>query len=268
MRGHIAEASVGGIDRMRQWAGGIAAAVTAALTIPLAVGAFAIVPAPAAAEPGASGTVSAVEPPPPPVTKSDGGTDVVKPPAPVGDFDPEAIDRRVVAAPAPAANGCTPASPGLIPGAPSKVSPKGVLGTTTADLASFAQAYNAKRVAACLKPIPPANFRYDACMEARLFWIAEDPSTDPTSAWGHIGTVRSDGVPSVGCDGNLAGGMNNTGETVARKWWDSTGHRSSLYRPTYTGSTSSVCIFFAMTHGGVPNEPAAFTRAAARWGSC
>jgi hypothetical protein len=29
-----------------------------------------------------------------------------------------------------------------------------------------------------------------------------------------------------------------------------------------------VCIYFAMTHGGVPNEPYSFTRAAARWGGC
>jgi len=105
-------------------------------------------------------------------------------------------------------------------------------------------------------------------MEDRLFWMAEDPSTDPASAWGHVGSVRSDGVPSVGCDGNLAGGSNNTGTTVAQKWWDSSSHRTSLYKPSYTGSTAGVCILFAMTHGGVPNEPYSFTRAAARWVSC
>jgi hypothetical protein len=105
-------------------------------------------------------------------------------------------------------------------------------------------------------------------MEQRLFWMAEDPSTDPMSAWGHIGSVRSDGLPSVGCDGNLAGGSGNTGATVAQKWWDSTSHRTSLYKPTYTGSTANVCILFAMTHGGVPNEPLAFSRAAARWTTC
>ena len=62
--------------------------------------------------------------------------------------------------------------------------------------------------------------------------------------------------------------MNNSGKTVAKKWWDSKSHRTSLYKPKYKGSMSSVCIYFAMTHGGVPDEPAAFTRAAARWGAC
>ncbi|MCU1526662.1 MAG: hypothetical protein JWP75_425, partial [Frondihabitans sp.] len=60
----------------------------------------------------------------------------------------------------------------------------------------------------------------------------------------------------------------NTGATVAQKWWDSLAHRASLYRPTVTGSMAGVCIYFAMTHGGIPNEPASFTRAAARWGGC
>jgi hypothetical protein len=152
--------------------------------------------------------------------------------------------------------------------APGLTSAQGVGGTTTADIAAFAAAFNAKRVAHNLRSIPLSHFRYDACMERRLFWMAEDPSTNPASAWGHIGTVRSDGVPSVGCDGNLAGGMNNTGKTVAGKWWDSSAHRTSLYKPTYKGSLSSVCIYFAMTHGGVPDEPVAFARAAARWGSC
>ena len=133
---------------------------------------------------------------------------------------------------------------------------------------SFAAAYNAQRKAHNLRLVPTANFRYDACMERRLFWMAEDPSTNPASAWGHIGTVRSDGVPSVGCDGNLAGGMNNTSKTVADKWWASSSHRLSLYRPAYTASNTYVCIYFAMTHGGVPNEPYAFTRAAARRGAC
>jgi len=144
----------------------------------------------------------------------------------------------------------------------------GVAGTSSGDLQSFAAQYNAIRVANCLPPVPFGNFRYDSCMEDRLFWMAEDPSTDPMSAWGHIGSVRSDGVPSVGCDGNLAGGSGNTGTTVAQKWWDSGGHRASLYKPTYTGGTGGVCILFAMTHGGVPNEPWAFTRAAARWVNC
>lgn len=153
-------------------------------------------------------------------------------------------------------------------GAPGRVSAGGVTGTTSDDLASFAATYNAMRVANCLYPVPMANIRYDACMEDRLFWMAEDPSEDPASAWGHIGSVRSDGVPSYGCDGNLAGGSGNSGATVAQKWWNSTPHRNSLYRPTVTGSVNGVCIYFAMTHGGVPNEPYSFTRAAARWGGC
>jgi hypothetical protein len=163
---------------------------------------------------------------------------------------------------------CPSAVGGSTPGAPGRVSAGGVHGTTSADLASFAKTYNAIRDANCLKPIALSHFRYDSCMETRLFWMAEDPSTDPSSAWGHLGSKRSDGVPSVGCDGNLAGGYGNTGATVAQKWWNSPPHRTSLYRPTYTGSVSGVCIHFAMTHGGVPNEPLSFTRAAAKWGGC
>lgn len=252
---------------------GIAAFATAALAVPLSVGALAVSAAPsfagdAAADGDSAGTavIGAVKPPPP-VIKQDPPT-IVTPPAPVGDRGPTVVERPAVAGSTTLPNGCIGMPAGSTGSAPGKISPLGVKGTTTADLALFAQAYNAKRVQNCLKPIPMANFRYDACMETRLFWMAEDPSTDPTSAWGHIGSKRSDGVPSVGCDGNLAGGMNNTGETVARKWWDSTGHRTALYRPSYKGSTASVCIYFAMTHGGIPNEPEAFTRAAARWGSC
>src|SRR5690606_21234345 len=142
---------------------------------------------------------------------------------------------------------------------------------TSADIALFAARYNATRVANCLTPVPFANFRYDSCMEARLIWMAEDPSDNPLSAWGHIGSTRSDGVPSVGCDGNLAGGSGDTGTSVATKWWNSTSHRNSLYKPGYTGPTANVCIGFAATHGGVGTtvgEPASFLRAAARWLSC
>jgi len=153
-------------------------------------------------------------------------------------------------------------------GAPGLTSPAGVGGTTTADVQAFAEGFNAVRADHGLPAIPRDNFRYDACMEERLFWMAEDPSESPASAWGHVGTTRSDGVPSVGCDGNLAGGMGDTGETVATRWWDSTTHRAALYKPGFSASTSSVCIYFAMTHGGVPDEPAAFTRAAARWDDC
>lgn len=168
-------------------------------------------------------------------------------------------------APAPAPPAC-PSSPGGSGSAPGVSSGQGVAGTTSSDISSFAARYNAIRAENCLEPVASGNFRYDSCMEQRLFWMAEDPSTDPMSAWGHMGSQRSDGVPSVGCDGNLAGGSNNDGATVAQKWWDSSAHRASLYRPGT--STAGVCIYFAMTHGGIPNESSSFARSAARWGSC
>jgi hypothetical protein len=140
-------------------------------------------------------------------------------------------------------------------------------GTTSADLNDFAQRFNAIRVANCLAPVPFSNIRYDSCMENRLFWMAEDPSPDPMSAWGHKGqATRSDGVPDTGCDGNLAGGSGVTGGAAAQRWWDSGGHRTSLYKPGT--SVQGACILFAMSHGGVPNEPYSFTRAAARWVNC
>lgn len=149
---------------------------------------------------------------------------------------------------------------------PDTRSPLGVLGTSQDDLVTFAAAFNAIRVENCLEPIPFSNFTWNSCMEQRLFWMAEDPSTDPASAWGHLGTVRSDGVPSVGCDGNIAGGADNTGATVATKWWESLKHRASLYRPG--SDIEGACIAFAMTHGGVPNEDENFIRASARWYAC
>jgi hypothetical protein len=149
-----------------------------------------------------------------------------------------------------------------------RTSSQGVQGTTEADLDAFATAFNAQRAANDLLPVPAGNIRYDPCMEERLFWMAEDPSPYVASAWGHLGSKRSDGVPERGCDGNLAGGTNNTGATVAVKWWNSLPHRAALYKPFYRGAMSEVCIYFAMTHGGVPDEPAAFTRAAARWSHC
>ncbi len=158
---------------------------------------------------------------------------------------------------------CPDFNAGSTSGAPNAVSGQGVNGTTSDDLASFAAQYNSTRAANCLEPI--GYFLYDSCMEARLFWMAESPSPDPMDAWGHMGSVRIDGVPSVGCDGNLAGGSNNTGATVASKWWESTSHRASLYRPG--SSVAGVCIAFAMTHGGI-DEPYSFIRAAARWTSC
>jgi hypothetical protein len=152
-------------------------------------------------------------------------------------------------------------------GAPGVVSATGVTGTTSADLAAFASRFNAIRVAACLSPLPPANFRFDQCLQDRLFWVAEDPSTNRGSAWGHR-PQRSDGAPLVGCDGNLAGGSNYTGATAAERWWQSPSHQQSLYRPASTVDPASVCIAFAMTHGGVPNEPASFVRASAVRGPC
>ena len=163
---------------------------------------------------------------------------------------------------------CPSAIGGSTGGAPSATSAGGVGGTTSADLQAFAQKFNEIRVANCLDLIPMSNIRYDSCLEARLFWIAEDPSPDVNSAWGHNGTPRSDGVPAVGCDGNLAGGSGNTGSSVATKWWNSASHQKSLYRPSYTGSASGVVICFAMVHGGLPADGYGFTRAAARWGGC
>jgi hypothetical protein len=147
-------------------------------------------------------------------------------------------------------------------GTPGATSAWGLTGTTNADLASFAAQYNAIRVSNCLSPLPPGNFRYDQCLQDRLFWVAEDPSTNPGSAWGHR-PQRSDGAPLVGCDGNLAGGNNYTGATVADRWWQSPSHQLSLYRPASTADPSTICIGFAMSHGGVPSEPATFIRASA-----
>jgi hypothetical protein len=158
---------------------------------------------------------------------------------------------------------CPGFSAGGTSGAPGAVSALGVPGTTSDDLASFAYQYNAIRAENCLEPVD--YFIYDSCMEQRLFWMAESPSPDPMDAWGHIGSVRIDGVPSVGCDGNLAGGSGNSGATVAVKWWQSASHQASLYRPG--AGTGGVCIAFAMTHGGI-DEPYSFTRAAARWTYC
>ncbi len=157
-------------------------------------------------------------------------------------------------------------------------SESGIGGTTSGDIQSFSATYNAIRVANCLEPVPAGNFRFDSCMEQRLYWMAEDPSENPGNTWGHTGVrslapdasgaYYSDTVAARGCDGNLAGGSGNSGATVAQKWWDSLAHRASLYRPTFSGSTGGVCIYFAMTHGGLPSDGAGFARAAARWGGC
>ena len=180
------------------------------------------------------------------------------------------------AAPSPAAGASCPARAsggGSAPGG----SESGIGGTTSGDIQSFSAALNSIRAANCLQPIASGNFRYDSCMEQRLYWMAEDPSTNPGNTWGHTGVrslapdangvYYSDAVPAKGCDGNLAGGSGNSGATVAQKWWDSLSHRASLYRPSVT-STAGVCIYFAMTHGGVPSENPGFARAAARWGGC
>lgn len=191
-----------------------------------------------------------------------------------GGATPSTADRRAAAAAAGASCPSGAGGGGSAPGG----SESGIGGTTSADIQSFSATLNAIRVANCLQPIPAANFRYDSCMEQRLYWMAEDPSTNPGNTWGHAGVKSlapdangvyySDAVPAKGCDGNLAGGSGNSGATVAQKWWDSLPHRASLYRPNVTGSTAGVCIYFAMTHGGLPNESAGFTRAAARWSGC
>ena len=182
-------------------------------------------------------------------------------------------DRRAAAA---AAGSSCPGGGGGGGSAPGG-SESGIGGTTSGDIQAFSATLNAIRAANCLQPIASGNFRYDSCMEQRLYWMAEDPSTDPGNTWGHSGVKSlapddngayySDSVPARGCDGNLAGGSGNSGATVAQKWWDSLPHRASLYRPSVS-STAGVCIYFAMTHGGVPDENPGFTRAAARWGGC
>ncbi len=168
---------------------------------------------------------------------------------------------------ADAAGGCSGVAPDATATAPGTAHAGGaVAGTTTEDLQAFSVRFNELRIAACLEPFPADRFLWSECLEQRLVWMATDPSTDPASAWGHAGSVRSDGVPSAGCDGNLAGGDGNTGATVAGKWWDSSRHRESLYRPGE--DPGDACIAFAMTHGGVPDEPSSFTRAAAVWAEC
>jgi hypothetical protein len=168
---------------------------------------------------------------------------------------------------------CPAAIGGSTAGAPGASDASGIPGTTSADLASFASQYNAIRVANCLTPIPFANIRYSTCLQQRMWWMADDPSTNSASAWGHTSTaVRSDGVPIVGCDGDLAGGTGYTAASVATAWWNSSDHRASLYQPSYSGNVAGVCIAFAISHGGVnvpaPNEPASFARAAAYWYGC
>lgn len=206
---------------------------------------------------GSTDAAASADTPPAPVSTS---TDFATGTSPDGGVTLETAPGVVAAVPA---TGCPTIGTVSIGTAPSKVSTGGVPGTTSDDLRSFAEQYNAIRIANCLPPI--TRFVYDSCMEARLFWMAESPSPDPLDAWGHIGSTRIDGVPSVGCDGNLAGGSNNTGAIVAQKWWDSAPHRASLYRPGT--SVTGVCIALAMTHGGI-DEPYSFVRAAARWTTC
>jgi hypothetical protein len=168
---------------------------------------------------------------------------------------------------------CPAAITGTTGGAPSPVSANDIPGTTSADLQQFADEYNSIRVANCLTPVPYANIRYSDCLQQRMFWMADDPSTNPESAWGHTGTAkRSDGVPIVGCDGDIAGGSGITNADVAIEWWNSIDHRDSLYQPAYSGSLDNVCIYFAVSHGGYnvpsPNEPYTYTRAASYWQTC
>ncbi|MEV8254522.1 hypothetical protein AB0O95_11240 [Rhodoglobus sp. NPDC076762] len=198
------------------------------------------------------------KPPPPPVVVNTARSSS-------GSYSGGTSTAQIRASYAAAGQSCPGNVGGGVGGAPSRSSSQGVPGTTSGDLSSFAYAYNSIRVANCLQPIPLSNFRWDSCMEDRLFWMAESPSTNPLDGWGHNGTTREDGVPARGCDGNLAGGSGNSGATVASKWWASSSHRASLYRPG--ASTGGVCIAFAMTHGGI-DEPYSFTRAAARWTYC
>lgn len=170
---------------------------------------------------------------------------------------------------APAAPACPSSIGGGAGGAPGGSTGSGIGRTTNDDLAGFAAAYNAIRVANCLEPVPYGNFRYSSCMEDRLVWMAEDPDPNPVNTWGHAGTIGNSyaqSVPDRGCDGNLAGGSGNSGATMAQKWWDSSAHRASLYKPG--SSVAGVCITFAMIHGGLPNDGYGFTRASARWGGC
>lgn len=244
-----------------------AAGVVATIQQPTAPASAAIVPASAPTSATSAGVQVATTPSAPvsderSILKDTDPSATQKPVAPASPADTSGTpDDRLQSLEAQGLS-CSPGT-ATVGRAPSKVSAQGVNGTTTADLQAFAAQYNAMRAANCLQPV--TRFIYDSCMEARLFWMAESPSSNPLDAWGHMGSVRSDGVPSVGCDGNLAGGSNNTGATVATKWWDSAAHRASLYRPG--SSVSGVCIAFAMTHGGI-DEPTSFVRAAARWVTC
>jgi hypothetical protein len=155
--------------------------------------------------------------------------------------------------------------PSTVPGT---IAEDGLQGTTNQDLANFALEYNANRIANCLPPIALANIRFDKCLSDRMFWIAEDPSTNPSSAWGHD-LPRSDGAKMRGCDGDIAGGLGDTGTTAADKWWQSTDHRASLYQPKWgNDSYSNVCIGFAIVHGGLPLGTDSMSRESARWEDC
>jgi len=173
------------------------------------------------------------------------------------DVDTELVSKR-----------CGGTATGTVAPVTQREMPSGILGTSTEDLQGFADEYNEIRLANCLATVHTTNFRLGECIEQRLIWIAEDPSEDPLSAWGHDGTERSDGKPAVGCDANLAGGLSTTGAVAAQKWWFSEAHRESLYRPDYGGPLEGVCIDFAMAHGGIPHAPANFTRAGAFWSDC
>ncbi|ROS52968.1 hypothetical protein [Frigoribacterium sp. PhB24] len=166
----------------------------------------------------------------------------------------------------------SPAQPGAdVPSTPrgDADAASGATGTTGADLHAFRTAYEDQREAACLGALPAANVRHDPCLEQYLFWVAGDPSPDPLSAWGHKGeVVRSDGVPPVGCDGNLAGGTGTTGDVAAAKWWASAPHRAAVYRPDFRGDLAHACVGFASVHGGLPDDSPDFVRSASRWFAC
>lgn len=150
--------------------------------------------------------------------------------------------------------------------APDVVSLQGVEGTTTGDIRSFSAEYNKIRVANCLQPISPENFIYDSCMEKRLFFLSENPTIDPTRAWGPMGVPSDSTQTLVGCDGNLIVGVGETGATAAQNFWNSEKLRDSLY--VKIDGNSKSCVYFAAAHGNVGDVSPTVARIAARWGDC
>ena len=164
--------------------------------------------------------------------------------------------------------GCPGDAGGGPGGAPGASSALGVGGTTSDDVASFAYTYNSIRVV----ELPRAR----AVRQLLLRLL-------------HGGAAVLDGrVAQRGPDGCLGShGLR------PHRWRPEPGLRRQPCRRIrqqrrdrrievvelgrapcvalqagYVGGMGGVCIAFAMTHGGVPNEPYDFTRAAARWVWC